>query len=142
MVEEAHARKCHSYIPLVASLDNKVVTDRAARLCDVAYAALVGTFNIVSEREERIGTERNAADCVKVGSDFLGGERLRTLGEILLPVALGADVLLVLVDVAVDDVVTLRSAECVKERKIEHLVALTEEPCVRLAACETGAVDS
>ena len=142
MVEEAHTRKCHSYIPLVASLDNKVVTDRAARLCDVAYAALVGTFNIVSEREERIGTERNAADRVKVGSDFLGGERLRTLGEILLPVTFGTDVLLVLVDITVDDVVTLRSAECVKERKIEYLVALTEEPCVRLAACETGAVDS
>ena len=142
MVEEAHAGKCHSYIPLVASLDNKVVTDRAARLCDVAYTALVGTFNIVSEREERIGTERNTADRVKVGSDFLGGERLGTLGEILLPITFGTDILLVFVDVTVDDVVTLRSAKCVKERKIEYLVALTEEPCVRLAACETGAVDS
>lgn len=38
VVEETDSCKCHCDIVLVAGLDNVVVTDRAARLCDILNA--------------------------------------------------------------------------------------------------------
>ena len=60
MVGQTNTGECHRHSVFIAHIDHIVVTDRSTRLCDILYTALVGTFDIVAEREECIGTERNA----------------------------------------------------------------------------------
>ena len=43
MVEQTHSGECHYHAVLVAALDNDIVTDRSAGLCNVGYAALYKT---------------------------------------------------------------------------------------------------
>ena len=69
-------------------------------------------------------------------------ERLGLTGKIFLPVFVGADILFVLVDVAVDDVVTVGTLQRRQERERKYLFVLTQEPGVSLAAGKPGAVDS
>ena len=57
MVEQTYARKRHCNIVLVAGIDNVVVTDRTAGLCNVLHTAFVCAFNVVTEGEERVRTE-------------------------------------------------------------------------------------
>ena len=56
MVEQTNTGECHRHSVFIAHIDHIVVTDRSTRLCDILYAALVGTFDIVTEREESIRT--------------------------------------------------------------------------------------
>ena len=67
---------------------------------------------------------------------------LGLLGKVLLPVAVSANVLFVLIDITVDNVIAVGSAEGVLERKVENLIVLTKEPGVCLAACESCAMYS
>ena len=110
MVEQSHAGEGHGDAVLVALGDDQVVTDGAAGLGDVldtgGHAALDG----VSEGEEGVGAERNGIPGIQPCPLFFGSQRLGTDGEVVLPDALGADIFFVAVDVAVDNVVTLRSA--------------------------------
>ena len=62
--------------------------------------------------------------------------------EVFLPVAVSADIFLIFVDISVDDVVPIGSAERGKEGECKHLFVLTKKPRIRFAARETGAVDS
>ena len=142
MMEQAHLSKRHHHSILIAALDNYVVADRAAGLCDVLNAGLLRSLDIVREGEECIRAEGNAVDGIKVGSLLLLGEGRGLLGEVLLPVAVSANVLLVLIYVAVDNVISVGSAEGGLEGKVQYLVGLTKEPGVSLAACKTGAVNS
>ena len=54
MMEEAHTGERHCDAILVAGINNIVVANRSACLCDVLYTALVRTLDVVAEREERI----------------------------------------------------------------------------------------
>jgi hypothetical protein len=63
----------------------------------------VRPLDVVREREEGVASQGHALPGVQPGPGLGGGEVLRLAGEILLPVALGADVLLIAVDVAVDE---------------------------------------
>ena len=56
VMEQTDSCKCHRHVVLVAALDDSVVTNRSARLCDVLDAALVCALDVVAEREEGIGT--------------------------------------------------------------------------------------
>ena len=56
MMEQTDSCKCHRHVVLVAALDDSVVKNRSARLCDVLDAALVCALDVVTEREEGIGT--------------------------------------------------------------------------------------
>ena len=56
MVEQADAGECHGNTVLVASFDNMVVTYRTSGLCNIFYAALVSTFNVIAKREESVRT--------------------------------------------------------------------------------------
>lgn len=55
VMEQTDSCKCHRHVVLVAALDDSVVTNRSARLCDVLDAALVCALDVVAEREEGIG---------------------------------------------------------------------------------------
>ena len=54
MMEQTHTREGHGNAVFVAGLDDIVVTDTAAGLCNVFHATLVGTFDVVAEGEEGI----------------------------------------------------------------------------------------
>ena len=64
MVEQTDAGECHRHSVFIADIDHVVVTDRSTRLRDIFYAALVGAFDIVAEREEaRQSREPHPASC-------------------------------------------------------------------------------
>ena len=116
MVEQTHACECHCDIVFIAAFDDEVVTFGTA--------------------------ERNACNGGKICFCFLGGERFGTGGEVFLPDTFCANVFFVLVDVTVDNVIAVRSAEAGEERQVEHFFVLTEMPCISLGTCKTCAMDS
>lgn len=56
--------------------------------------------------------------------DFLVGKRLGAGGEIFLPVALGADIFFVFVDVAVNDIVPVGAAYRILKREVQDFFVL------------------
>ena len=54
VVEQAHASEGHGDAVFVAGHDDMVVANRAAGLCDILHATLVGALDIVAEGEEGI----------------------------------------------------------------------------------------
>ncbi len=56
-MEKSDSCKCHHHSILIAGIDNCVITDRSARLCNIFHATLMCTLNIITEREECIGTK-------------------------------------------------------------------------------------
>lgn len=55
VMEQTDAGKYHCHIVLVAAGDHQIIPDGTAGLYDVLHAALVCSFHVVGEREERIG---------------------------------------------------------------------------------------
>ena len=134
MVEQSQAGEAHDHIVPVTGFDDRVVPDGAAGLGDVADAAAEGPLDIVGEGEEGVGAQGHAPDPAQIFALLLRGEGLGPAGEEALPHALGADVLLVPVDVAVDGVVPVRAAQLGTEGQIQDLVRLPQEPGVGLGA--------
>ena len=58
VMEQSNSCKCHGNTIFVTGINDMIITDRAARLSNVAYSASVSTFYVVAEREECIGTKR------------------------------------------------------------------------------------
>ena len=141
-MEKTHSRECHGNTVLIAALDYDIVADRAAGLCNILNAGLLRSLDIIAEGEEGVGAEGYAVNGVKICALFLVGERLRLYCEILFPVAVSAYVLFVSVDIAVDNVIAVRSLDIVLEGEGEDLIVLSEEPGISLAACKTGAMNS
>ena len=140
MVEQSHAGEGHDDAVLVALFDDQVVTDGAAGLSDVldtgGHAALDG----VGEGEEGVGAQGHSVTAVQPCPLFFLGQGFGTDGEVVLPNALGAHILFVAVDVAVDDIVTAGTAQVRTEGQGQGLGMLTQEPGVGLGACQTDAV--
>ena len=76
MVEQTDARECHGDAILVARIDDVVVADRAARLRNKFYAALVCALNVVAEREKRVAAHGNALKRRKPSRFLLAGEQI------------------------------------------------------------------
>ena len=57
MVEQTDTCEGHSHAVLVTALDDSVVSDGSARLCDVLDAALLRALDVIGEWEESIGAE-------------------------------------------------------------------------------------
>ena len=123
-MEKSHSGKAHRDVILVAALDDEIVADRSAGLCDVGNAGLLRALDVITEGEEGVRAECYAADCIEVCSLLLAGEGLGALGKVLLPITVGANVLLILIDIAVDDVISVGSAEGGLEGEVQNLVCL------------------
>ena len=54
MMEQSYASECHGDAILVAGLDDIIVANAAAGLCNIFHAALVGALDVVAEGEEGI----------------------------------------------------------------------------------------
>ena len=139
-MEQTDSRKCHRHVVLVAALDNSIVTNRSARLCDVLDAALVCALNVVAEREEGIGTYGYALHLIEPCTFFFSCEDFRFYFEDLLPCAVCEDIHVLVADVNVDRIVTVCAADAVYELQIQHLRALTQEPVVGFLSGKAGAV--
>ena len=124
-MEESHAGEGHRHSVFITAGNNNIVTNGATGLCNVGNAALLCTLDIVIEGEESVGAEGNTRNGVKIGSLFCDSEGFGLNSEIFLPVSVFANVFFVLVDISVDDIVTVGTAESVFERKIQDLVVLT-----------------
>ena len=142
VVEKSHSGHCHSHAVLVADLNNIIVTNGAAGLCDIGNAALLSSFDVITEGEECIASESNAGNGSKVSLLLSLGKRLGLLGEEGLPYAVCEYVLVFIRNIYVDSIVSVGTLYAVKEGKVKNLVVLTEMPDVSLVTCKTGAVDS
>ena len=116
MVEQSHTCERHCDTVLITALDHKVITDRAAGLCDIGDAASVSALDVIAEWEEGIRAYRYTLDGCKIFLLFLKGKGLGLRTKILLPVAVSANVLFVFVDIAVDNVISVGTTESIKER--------------------------
>ena len=142
MVEQAHTGERHDHTVAVGAFDHGVVADGPARLGNIGNAALFGALDVIAEREKRVRPEGNAGNGIQIGALLGFGEGFGAGGKILLPNALGANVLFVLIDIAVDHVVAIGAAECGQKRKIQHLLVLAQKPGVGFGAGKARAVNA
>ena len=117
-MEQADTGECHCHSVFVAHIDHVVVTDRATRLCDILHAALVGTLNIITEREEGVGTESHILHLVEPCALLLLCEYRRLLSEDLLPLTLSENIHILVPDINVNGVVAVRTFDLVDKRKV------------------------
>ncbi len=117
--------KTHDHVIFVAGGDDVVIPDRTAGLGHVADPGTVSPFDVVAKGEEGIRSQGNPVQGIEILADLLVGQRLRSDGEVLLPVAFGGDVFFVLIDVAVNDVVPIRPGKITSKGQIKHPVALS-----------------
>ena len=96
----------------------------------------------VGEGEECIGAQSHSITGIQPCALLFRGQRLGALSEVILPDTLCADIFLIAVDVAVNDVVATGSTQICTERQVQSLGMLTQEPGIGLAACQSDAVDS
>lgn len=142
MVEQADACERHCDVVLVAGIDYVIVTDGAARLRNVLYAAAVCALNVVAEREECVRAEGNAVQGFQPSRFFLAGDRFRLNGEELFPNTVCKNVHIIIRNINVDGVVSVRTADVGFKGKAEHLRVLAQEPNIRFVAGKTCAVNS
>ena len=142
MVEKTHAGEAHYHAVIVAGFDDVIVSDRAAGFSDISYAALGCSFNVITEGEECIAAECNALDCCKVCFLFFFGEGFGSFGEVFLPFAVCEHVVAFIRNINVDCVVSVRSADSIKEGKVKNLFVLSEMPDISFVAGKACAMDS
>ena len=142
MMEKSDSGEAHNHIVLVTCLDDYVISLGSAGLSDVLNSALTCSLYIVSEGEECIGTTNNIRIFSKPCLLFLSGEYGRLLSEDGLPCSLGKYVLVLISDVEIDGIVSVRTLDGIKERKIQNLRCLTKEPVICFVSCKSCAVDS
>lgn len=142
VVEETHMGECHGDAILVAGVDDMVVADATASLCDKLHAAAMGTLDVVAEGEESIRSQGHARVLGDPCLALLAGQWFGLLGEELLPCAVAEDVLGLVADIEVDAVVAVCTANLLLEWQVHDLRVLAQPPFVSLASCQSGAVDA
>ena len=142
VVEQSHAGEGHDHALLVALRDDQIIADRTAGLGDIFHTGGIGPLDVVAEGEERVAAQCHIAAGSQPGLLVTFGQALGPFGEVVLPDAIGANVLLVAVDVAVDHVVAIRTAQIGTELQTQRLGMLTQEPGIGLGTRQTGAVDA
>ena len=98
MVKQADMRKRHDYTILVARLDDIVITDGSAGLCDKFDPAFVCTLNVVAKGKESVRAQGNPSVARNPFLLLGSGERLRLLGKEVFPRAVAQNILILLKD--------------------------------------------
>ena len=141
-MEQSHACKCHCHAESVAGFNDIIVTNGAAGFCNIAYAALCRTFNIITEGEEGIGAKRNTLDRGKICFLFFLCQRFRLFGEQCLPCAICQNVLIIIGNIDINGIISVGAAYGRQERQVEYLFMLSQMPDISFVACQSGAVNS
>ena len=142
MVEQTHAGEGHGDAVLIALFDDQVITDGATGLCNVLNAGCSTALNGIREREERVRTQSNSIAGIQPCALLLSRQRLRTLGEVVLPNTISANIFFVAVNITVDHIVATGTAQVRTERQIQSLGVLTQEPGISLTASQSDTVDT
>src|SRR5699024_9498433 len=100
-----------------------------------------GALDVVGEGEECVGTQGNAVEACKESALVLFGQPLGLTGKVVLPDAVGADIFFIAIDVAVNDVIPVGTAQIFPEGQIQCLRMLAQEEGVGLGASQPGAVN-
>ena len=140
MMEQSHAGKCHDNTLLVALFDDQIIADRAAGLGDVLHAGGKCTLDIVAEREECIAAQGHVAAGRQPRFLIAFRQAFRLLRKVVLPDTIGANILLVSVDIAIDYIVPVCTPQIRAKFQPQCIGMLTLKPGVSLAAGESCAV--
>ena len=142
MVEQSDTGKCHYHIILVTAIDDCIITNGAAGLSNILYAALSGSLDIIEEREE----------CIRAQSHFLHSVKPRTLLlcckyrglhlKDILPGAVSQHIHVLLTDVKVNGIVSVSTADLIQKLQVQNLRSLTQIPVVSLLSCQSGTMDT
>ena len=124
-MEEANVSKRHSDAVLVAGINNMIVTDTTACFCYVFNTTLMSTLNIVAEWEESITTYRYTLVLGNPSLLLLAGQWLRLLCKELLPNAVCKYILIIVRNVNINSVISVRSADIVNKREVKNLRMLS-----------------
>ena len=92
MMEQAHAGEGHDHVLLIAFLDDQVITDGAAGLCDVLDTGGKGTLDVIAEGEECVAAQCNIAAGCQPCLLIAFRQPLGLLGEVVLPDTVSADI--------------------------------------------------
>ena len=141
-MEQSYSSECHCHVVLVASHDNMIVPDRSARLGNVSHTALFSSLDVVTEWEESVRTKANACVLCKPFLLFSLSEHLRLYLECVLPYALSQYIIMLVRNVNVDSVISVRTSYVVNELKSQNLWMLSDPPDVSLVSCQSCAVYS
>lgn len=125
MMEQTDARKCHHHVVFIAACDHIAVAHGSAGLCDVFYAALMCSLNIIGEGEECITSQSHILHFVQPCSLFLSGKYRRLHLENTFPGAVCQNIHVFITHVNINGIVTVGSAQAVYELKSEYLRRLT-----------------
>ena len=102
----------------------------------------MSALDVVAKREEGVGAKGDIG-LLRDPLFLLGqGQRLRTLGEPLLPLAIGQNVLVLVRRVNIDSVVAVRTANVFNELQTQNLRMLAQIPVVSFIAGKTRAMDA
>ena len=127
MMEQPHARKGHDHSVPISGLDDVVIPNGAPRLHNVLHPAALCPLHIVAKGDERVGAAGDAAQPGHPGLLFLRAQRRGPLPKDPLPGAVcqqpGA---LLPVQIAVNGVVAVRTADILPEGEGQHLGVLPQ----------------
>ena len=114
MVEQPHPGERHHDAVLIRRLDDIVVPNAAAGLGDILDAGFSGPLHVVAEGEEGVGAAGDAGEGGDPGLFLLRRQGVRLHGKGLLPDALRQHVLILVGEVHIDGVVTVRAADVLR----------------------------
>ena len=102
----------------------------------------MGTLYVVIKGEEGVRAKSYTIHLVQPLSLLLAGQRLRSLGEYFLPLALSQHIHVVLAHIYIDSIIAVRSGYTLFEGQVEYLRTLTKQPVVGCLSGQTCAVDA
>mmetsp|Transcript_18156 Transcript_18156/g.32521 ORF Transcript_18156/g.32521 Transcript_18156/m.32521 type:complete len:321 (+) Transcript_18156:208-1170(+) len=142
MVENTNSMMSHHHVVLIAGRGNIRIASGPSRLGDVLDSILRRDIDIVSEREESVGRERNASESGQEFLFLLLGEPFWRLVEVLEPSLALRSSHLHLVDVGEPGVQPFDALGALLELQPADLRVLAEVPDTQLGPGELHAVDA
>ena len=102
----------------------------------------MGTLYVIIKGEESVRTKSHTIHLIQPFSLLLAGQRLRSLREYFLPLALSQYIHVVLAHIYIDGIIAVRSGHTLFEGQVQYLRALTKQPVVGFLSGQTCAVDT
>lgn len=105
----------------IACINHILIAFGASWLRDIFYAASKSPFDIIAEREKRIGAKRNTGVFRKPGMFFFGSEYRRLLRKCFCPYIIAQYVHIIISDVEVDGVVPVCPFDVITKLQVQYL---------------------
>ena len=106
---------------VIACFNDIVITYRSARLCNILYAASECTLNVIAKREECIRTKCHIRIFVQPCTLICRSKYFRLCLEDVLPFAVCKHIHIILADIKINRIISVRTLDMIKKRKIKNL---------------------